>query len=329
MKTQEITTSSLKKPRNMAISATRCVAMTGIILCHFFQYYGMELAWWFNVGVHMFLFMSGFLYGNKEIDSPIDFIIRNFKKILIPYYCFLIPAILIYFIFAREAISGSSVLSAILCSGTIQGMEHLWFVSYILFCYILTPYLSDLVKKLKKLNWLAFLAICFLLILLGYIWSWAFQSYFGYNCVICYLLGYFSSVFLHQYGEKKFKLLTYCSIAIAILANGLRIYCKYIVFKQFPQFVYFEMYSHVILGMALVLAMYQIFSKMKENIVLNTVDKYSYYIYIVHQVFILSPFTLLTATGSQPLNWILTLLAIVISAVVLKFVSDRVLRLMK
>ena len=313
-----------KKARNMAISAIRCVAMTGIILCHFFQYYGIELAWWFNVGVHMFLFMSGFLYGHKDISSPIDFIIKNFKKILVPYYCFLLPAIVMYFIFARSFISWNSVVFALLCNGTITGMEHLWFISYILFCYILTPYLSDLVKKLRGFSCYSFLAICFGLIVLGFVWTRAFQSFFGYNCIICYLLGYFASVFLHQYGENKFRVLSYVVIFVAIVANGVRIYYKYVLHTGFIGFGYFEMYAHVCLGAALVLGLFQMFSNVKENAVLSMVDKYSYYIYIVHQVFILGPFTLLLATEYAPINWILTLIVIIISAVVLKLFSDKV-----
>ena len=314
----------VKNTRNMAISATRCVAMVFIILCHFMQYYDSELAWWFNVGVHMFLFMSGFLYGNKDIDSPVGFVAKNLKKILVPYYCFLIPAIALYYFFARDVITKQNALMALFCSGTIEGIEHLWFVSYILFCYILTPYLSDLVKKWRGISWLQFLIRCFIALAVGFVLSWAFQSYFGYNCVICYLLGYFASAFLHQYGQQLFNRLSYIVIVLAFVVNAFRIYCKYIINFQFIGFGPFEVYAHVLLGMGLVLLGMIVFKNVKENIVLKTVDKYSYYIYTVHQLFILSPFTLLALTQNDALNCVLAIVAICIAAVVLKFVSDKI-----
>ena len=80
-----------KQRKNYSISLLRLIAMLFIVLCHFFQYYDVELAWWFNVGVQMFFCISGFLYANKKIDSAIDFITRNLQKILIPYFCFFNP----------------------------------------------------------------------------------------------------------------------------------------------------------------------------------------------------------------------------------------------
>jgi peptidoglycan/LPS O-acetylase OafA/YrhL len=55
--------------------------------------------------------------------------------------------------------------------------------------------------------------------------------------------------------------------------------------------------------------------------ILDLSDKYSFYVYLVHQLFILSPFTLLTVTPHKILNWFLTIIAILVSAILLEFVS--------
>lgn len=60
--------------------------MLMIILCHIFQFYNCILAWWFNVGVQIFLCVSGFLYGGKNIDNVTQFYTNRIKKILVPYY---------------------------------------------------------------------------------------------------------------------------------------------------------------------------------------------------------------------------------------------------
>lgn len=44
------------------------------------------MAWWLNVGVQIFLFMSGFLISSKDINNFYKFIKERLKKILIPIY---------------------------------------------------------------------------------------------------------------------------------------------------------------------------------------------------------------------------------------------------
>lgn len=59
--------------RDPAISIIRVLAFLSIITCHIMQYYHCELAWWFNVGVQIFLCLSGYLYGRKSIDNELSF----------------------------------------------------------------------------------------------------------------------------------------------------------------------------------------------------------------------------------------------------------------
>ena len=59
----------INKEHFYSISLLRMVAMLSIVSCHIFQYYGNFLAWWFNVGVQIFLCISGYLYGQKDIGE--------------------------------------------------------------------------------------------------------------------------------------------------------------------------------------------------------------------------------------------------------------------
>lgn len=53
-------------------------------------------------------------------------------------------------------------------------------------------------------------------------------------------------------------------------------------------------------------------------------DKYSYEIYLVHQLFILSPLTLLGVTDLKIFNMIITISVIVIAGILLNVVSKRI-----
>lgn len=298
--------------------------MIFIVLCHFLQYYEHELAWWFNVGVQIFFFISGFLYAHKTIkDTSIDFIWKNIKKILIPYYSFLIPTIVVYFSF-KELLSVKTIASALLCSGTINGLEHLWFISYILLCYIITPYLENWVNKIKGYVWYIFCLYVICGLVLGQMLSFAFSSYFAFNRIFCYLFGYFAGVFLQRYGIKLFKVITGVVVVATILANGFRVYCQYIAHISFTGFGFFASYAHALLGATIVLIPLVYFKPLTQKTILDITDKYSLYVYIVHQLFILSPFTLLTLTNYYVINWIITIVAIIVFAILLKLFAERI-----
>lgn len=66
-----------------AISYLRIWAFLCIITCHFLQYYENNLAWVLNIGVQIFLAISGILYGRKDIGKPMAF--YN-KRIVYSFY---------------------------------------------------------------------------------------------------------------------------------------------------------------------------------------------------------------------------------------------------
>ena len=316
-----------KNERNNTISLLRMLATLFIIICHVFQYYNMEAAWWFNVGVQMFLCISGFLYGNKRITSSVDFVWSNIKKILIPYYCYLAVVIPVYYIFHRELLNRGIITSVLLTSGTIHGIEHLWFICYILLCYIMTPYLQALADKMKTLKWYAFLGAFLVLAVLEHYLFVYFNSYFAVTAIFCYLFGYFASVFMHNYKYSIVKG-SMCLLALVTIAmNGVKIYNLYVSPVAFPGYDIIATYTHPFLGIALVLVPAITFKNLKRNRLLELSDKYSFYIYIVHQIYILGPFTLLTATDSVPVNLGIVVVLILVSAVLLKFIADHIARL--
>ena len=47
--------------REYEISIIRIISTVFIVTCHIQQHYNIGLCWWFNVGVQIFFFMSGYL----------------------------------------------------------------------------------------------------------------------------------------------------------------------------------------------------------------------------------------------------------------------------
>lgn len=308
-----------------SISAIRFLAMCSIIACHFCQYYGSEWAWWLNVGVQVFFIISGFLYGNKTIEEPIGWIVKQFKKILVPYYIFLFFAIIGYVLVAPDSISIKNIFGAVLTVGSIRGISHLWFVSYILFCYLITPYLGALRNYLQGKSLWTSLVILFSVFGILAIVNVYTSEHFRSGMVDCYIIGYYTMMLKERWGDKVIPSCFFISVIPCLLTNAIYCYMHYtkgLAMDGF--FVHITDYSHLFLGYAITMFLMFAFKNISGNVVFRFSDKFSYEIYLVHQLFILSPFTLLTSSGCQVINIVVTVITILISGVILRFVNNYI-----
>lgn len=296
--------------------------MCSIIACHFCQYYGSEWAWWLNVGVQVFFIISGFLYGTKQISEPIGWLKKQFKKILIPYYIFLAFAIVGYILVSPEALSIKNLCGAVLTIGQIKGISHLWFVSYILFCYLITPYLGALRDYLKdKSFWKTLSALITVFSVINII-DIVTSEHFRPGMIDCYILGFYIAVFKERWGDKTILLCFLLSLIPTIASNTIYCYLHYTKGMDMTgNLVHITDFSHLFLGLSVTTLLMMILKDVKQNNVIQFSDKYSYEIYLVHQLFILSPLTLLTLSGFQVVNIFTTLITILITGVTLQYIN--------
>lgn len=303
-----------------------------IISCHIMQYYDLELAWWFNVGVQIFLCISGFLYGQKNIDNATDFYNKRLRKILIPYYLVFITFGIIEFIFARDAFVAKDFAKGLFLCSTIKGAGHLWFIPTILMCYLMTPLLQGYRNKcVEDKRTIVFFSVMGVIIT-----SVLIQGFTTFNpaWICCYLIGYALGINeKHKYISEK-VLMTITGV-IAIAGNAIQIYCDYIANIDFTGFGIIKNYNHVMLGAFIFMLLKVVFERIDLTGIgklLNISDEYSFEMYLVHQLLILGPFSLLALTGNALLNLFIALLGICSLSFLLKIaekISDIVISSIK
>ena len=207
----------MHKSYNHTVSFIRLLSMLMIISCHIFQYYDHVLAYVLNVGVQVFLVMSGYLYGTKEIDSVKSFYIKQFKKILVPYYVFLIFAICLYYFSAPQYLDYKKVVLSFLTVGNLDGLGHLWFIKYILLCYLLVPILVRIRDRINTLELKYFAYVCVLtMIVVEFILLP--MPLLGGMSVNCFVFGFFFSNFDRCGGRRTLfpKVFVVCAVCINI-----------------------------------------------------------------------------------------------------------------
>lgn len=324
-----------------AVSSIRLIALSMIITCHIFQGKDIVLAWWFNVGVQIFLFMSGFLYGTKDIKDASSWFKKRFSKILTPYYLLLIIVIIFYTVFARNLLNIKGMLVNILVLqgfGTgLPGIEHLWFLSYILMCYLITPVLQSIdCASLKNKRGVYIWKLILILALLQ-LFNYIGVLNMSIPNISAYIIGYYFSRRHFSYEGYKglaqnvsLKKSVTGIFTACIITTPLVIYLEYfskggILWFLEPYTDFLFGWNHTLLGITLFLAMYFIFEHLYsriENKTINSIiswsDRYSYQVYLTHQIVILGQFSWLALTGSMFVNIILIIIFAVTTGVILQ-----------
>lgn len=280
------------KEEGATLSIIRVLATFMIVACHILQGLGSLWAWILNVGVQIFFFLSGFLYGVKGVDDIIVFYYRRFEKIYIPYAIWITLAILLFIFFLPNELSTKSIIIHYLCLNGmgegLPGLQHLWFIPVILFCYFLLPFFLICLKKKTLLT-----VVLFFIIIISLL-------YFYFHPYFIWVLVYYGGVICGKYPNIRKWVLIFSVSSIGVLGYNF----------DFSSLIDFSsarnLFIHALGGIILFLVLYITLVKWQYVINLNRHislgSKLSYEIYLSHHLFILGPLSVLFATSSIMLN---------------------------
>lgn len=304
-----------------AISLLRSLAMFSIVTCHFLQAMNNRYCWLFNIGVQVFLAISGYLYGGKRIKSWFSWFEKRFIKLYIPYSIFLMFCIPFYYLYAPEAISVKSILiylldlQGVVATENINGLSHLWFMTVIALCYLITPVLQIISKYriIMPLFILGSLLNFFVFKILITPFSWFFV----------YILGY---LYTAERGNRKILISLFVSVvfvwsAIVISWNDILNYES--VLNQI---------FHSFSGLLIIICTISVFKRLRLRLnrgVLKFADGYSFEVYLIHHIFILGPFSLMLFTRFELINILIVVILTLLLSMLLKRMSNYIVVLIE
>lgn len=304
----------LSEQESAAISWLRVLAMVSIVTCHFMQALDSCWAWVFNMGVQVFLLISGFLYGHKNIESWVQWYSKRFVRIYIPFLLFFVVVAPLYaengMINIKRFLIYILGLQGVL-GGGLKGIEHLWFITAITLCYAITP-LLQWTKRWSRVMLMA-VVISAVVVLLwlpnyGYRASWFILYAMGYYLASC---------------TKKEKYLMGI-LVIAVITYLMTCFSWSLMMNMHSSW---SMAFHISGAVLLFLLLLALFSCLKTAYVprlVKVLDKYSFQIYIVHHILIMPPFGLLGLFDNVVLNIVLIIFYIVIFTWVLVIMNNSV-----
>ena len=290
----------------------RAAAVGMIVACHMLQFYGNALAYWLNVGVEVFLIISGVLYGQREITAPFGWIRRQWKKVLVPYWVFCLAAVFAYAVFAEEYVTLYGCVGLILTCARFPGLGHLWFIPYILLLYLMTPLMQWTYDEYLAGRTDREIAV-WLLLLTGVLWLLRYYGLedFAENRLVCYYGGYVLGrrYFRGQQGGSVCQRIHLASggtegrrrnpdlerwmnaaAGMALVTAALRVFAQYHALEAaIPYWSYILPFIHSLMGFGVFWALYLAagWGGLGKKRCVRLADRYSFEIYLTHHIFIL------------------------------------------
>lgn len=279
--------------------------MVMIVMCHLVQRASTPAvrfsAQFFNAGVPIFFMISGFLFGLREIKGTApQWYWRRAKRIFPSYYLFLALLLVIYLIVGK-ALKWKNWIVSILCLQGIQiylqGAAHLWFLTVLLVCYLITPALTAVRRKNSAALWAGILIVSSVLRLL--------VTYFGnrqlggyWHHVNLYMIAYMAGVYYEKWQGR-----TPLPVMISLFLAGVfgRLLGRYFLDGTVT-------YDNVIAGLtsgliavSIMLFAEKYFHRAPSKVV-SFLSEISFEVYLCHYMLIEGPIGMMNLTPSYILN---------------------------
>lgn len=301
---------TITSKESTVLSCVRIAAVIMIVLCHYFQAYDIKWAYVLNVGVQLFIILSGFLYGHKVICSWKEWWTKRLIKLYPPVFVFLTLVTPLYLTLKPDSFN----VWGMICNYTniqgipfavggkflVGGTRHLWFLTAIAMAYCITPIL-------QKLKSYACIVFCLLWVTQVFAYFFLPKSFaFILSWLSLYGIGYMFANMNRK--SQDFMLIFLLAIMAIILC--------YIHWSQIT--VYFNPLNrlmHDVLGSLLLFGGYKLLCwlpSIRLTTIAKLIDNYSYHIYIIHYFLLIGPFSLLHITDSVYSNILISFVSIII-----------------
>ena len=309
------------------ISYLRVFAMILILACHIVQehnnvYINMT-AQFLNVGVSIFIIISGYLYGKKEIkEEYFRWIIKRAKRILIPMYFFMVFLLIINLVIGNNIKISNWIAYIFNLQGFqiyIHVAEHLWYLTIIMICYLITPILNKYKTKISNKNLIIYISIGVLLQLM--------TSYFINTQLGIYLIYILLYIIAYIVGDKGKIIIStklmFISLVLAGISGILRIGTRVLFDNSILYNVIIVGYTQGLIAFCIFYIFIYMCRNVKENKVINFFDSISFEIYLVHYMYIVGPLRVMGLTNIFMVNTIMTLVISILTAIGLKKICEK------
>lgn len=324
------------KKQDKSITILHVLGMAMILLCHIFQETGFfTLGEIFITGVPLFLFVAGYLSGKKKITNNLLWIGKRTVRLLLPYYILIISLFCIY---EATKLADVSLFQWVFCLVNLQGLNYtvwkfdsygavagigpLWFLTTMMFAYFLTLILNKF-RDVNLNKWQRIILILIVLLLQFAGVCIGIQP----NYLIVYALGYFTGVKGVRRDGKYYLIIS----AIMVIATVIRFGLRSIVDGANFYDRYYALISSNAIAIWIFYTIFYFESKLPRIYAIAGkrwflfIEAISFYVYLVHYLFLRSPFAPINYVNGFVVSTLLMLIFTFILSVALWALTEKVI----
>lgn len=304
----------------------RMAGMLSILLCHYVQQSQNAIlnmsAQFFNIGVELFIILSGFLFGIRGgLTDVRTWYKKRLERIFIPYEIFVILLFVIHAVCGRNLLDMDWVWLALGLQGTVVGVlgaEQTWFIMPLLLCYAITPLLDRYITHQRTKQQIAILVIVAASIKL--LWAIPKSPVCStlLSLVSVYVIAFVVGRFFDKLTFTRAKALL--AFTVMCIAFGIRLLARYF----FDGTVFYDRiacgYTQSIAAFCIFYLFAGAFQNRKPPKWVNSIGKISFEVYLVHYMFCVGPVKLF---GLTP-YWVLDCMIVTVMSMALAVIIHKV-----
>lgn len=297
-----------------------------ILLCHYTEQSTNVLlnmsAQFLNIGVPIFIILSGFLFGIREGGkNALSWYIKRIKRIYIPYELFVIILAVVTLLHGGNVVTNDWLFLVLGLQGSVVGVygaEQTWFITVLLFCYLFTPVIRFIVLEIRESRnkIIIYTAIILMIpIFLSFIPPAFVYTLFTPFCwyALAYLIGYkFTEIKLTSIG-------TICSFSLMILVFGVRILMRMVFDGSYLYDRITVGYTQAIAAFCIFYIIAYIFKNRKANRLVLWISGISFEMYLYHYMFTVGPIKLFGISG----NWIIDCVVVTVVVLIISMIMNK------
>ena len=327
------------REKNTTITIIRVLSTLMIVGCHLASWIGANaIAMLLNVGVYVFLLISGSLYSNKTIQNGCSFMRNRWVRLCVPMYLLVAFLSAVQLVNMKQVsigavfayllnIQGIGFMISRLTIPVIDGLGPLWFLTTIMLCYgmLIVTKKTSIDRCLQKRPF----------IVLGLLAAASIL----FTCTIQVHLYYFLAFFIGYAMAKKNQKLTAQEYVLAtvfmLCAVATRLVSRHYADATILYDNIIVPFTHIVLAVWICLSMFYFNQLMPEKITriancrpVVTLERLSMYLYMTHDLFLDGPFCVDLLPLPTILQVLIFVVAALVSAAVLEMVSKPVIRVL-
>lgn len=325
--------------KDKSISSIRFLATMMVVILHIFQQlerlnpYVHILTDWLNLGLVLFFCMSGYLYSNRTISHG-GWMLHRYKEIVIPSIITVIATLVVYSLCIEVPsvrIIVYSLLSGLGAEAFVPDgwmFIQLWFLTYILVCYLSVPFIQKIqVRDMSEFRFWGMLSVATVVLQSVTMLIKVVAPVPTLSCGV--LLRFYLTYFVYRRytscNERK-KVYRWMTVFSACLFP-IVCFVRYILCPDGTLGVIAELlfiYTQTIMGTVFFYYLYEFFRKHPiHDRLIKVSDKYSYAVYLTHCLFIGYETSLIFKCPNIVLGILAALLATAVASICLMAITKK------